>query len=88
MKIKCPNCSHKFTPSEDELYLDYEIDYDNDESFGPLESLEINGMIFEGKDLPECFRIKSPNACYLSVPEDHQIDKLNITGTNIWGGTS
>jgi len=33
MKIKCPNCSHKFTPSEDELYLDYEIDYDNDSRF-------------------------------------------------------
>ena len=33
MKIKCPNCSDKFTPSEDELYLDYEIDYDNDERY-------------------------------------------------------
>ena len=33
MKIKCPNCSDKFTPSENELYLDYEIDYDNDERF-------------------------------------------------------
>ncbi|WP_316506100.1 hypothetical protein [Nitrosopumilus sp.] len=33
MKVKCPNCSHKFTPSEDELYLDYEIDYDYDERF-------------------------------------------------------
>ncbi|WP_316506052.1 hypothetical protein [Nitrosopumilus sp.] len=33
MKIKCPNCSHKFTSSEDELYLDYEVDYDNDERF-------------------------------------------------------
>ena len=33
MKIKCPSCSHKFTPSEDELYLDYGIDYDNDTRF-------------------------------------------------------
>ena len=33
MKIKCPNCSHKFSPSEDEIYLDYEIDYDNDSRF-------------------------------------------------------
>ena len=33
MKIKCPNCSHKFSPTEDEIYLDYEIDYDNDERF-------------------------------------------------------
>ena len=33
MKIKCPNCSHKFSPTEDEIYLDYEIDYDNDSRF-------------------------------------------------------
>jgi len=33
MNVKCPNCSHKFSPSEDELYLDYEIDYDNDPRF-------------------------------------------------------
>lgn len=33
MKIKCSNCSHKFTPSEDELYLDYDIDYDTDSRF-------------------------------------------------------
>ncbi|MDH5664980.1 MAG: hypothetical protein OEY10_01615 [Nitrosopumilus sp.] len=33
MKIKCPNCSHKFSSSEDEIYLDYEIDYDNDSRF-------------------------------------------------------
>ncbi|MGI9567809.1 MAG: hypothetical protein ACR2LL_12465 [Nitrosopumilus sp.] len=33
MKVKCPNCSHKFTPSEDEIYLDYDIDYGNDDRF-------------------------------------------------------
>lgn len=33
MKIKCPDCSHKFTPSEDELYLDYDICYDSDKRF-------------------------------------------------------
>ena len=33
MKIKCPNCSHTFSPSEDEIYLDYDIDYGNDEQF-------------------------------------------------------
>ncbi|WP_316504804.1 hypothetical protein [Nitrosopumilus sp.] len=33
MKVKCPNCSHKFTPSEDELCLDYDIDYDNDDRY-------------------------------------------------------
>jgi len=38
--------------------------------------------------LPECFKIKSPSACYLPVPEDHKLAELNIVGTNIWGGTS
>ena len=33
MKIKCPSCSHKFSPSEDEIYLDYSIDYDHDDKF-------------------------------------------------------
>ena len=33
MKIKCPNCPHRFCPSEDEILLDYEIDYDNDPRF-------------------------------------------------------
>jgi len=64
------------------------LKYFYDENFGTLESLEINGVIFEGDDLPECFRIKSPSACYLSVPEDHQLAELHITVTNIWGGTS
>ena len=64
------------------------LKYFYDENFGKLESLEINGVIFEGDDLPECFKIKSPSTCYLSVPEDHQLTELNITGTNIWGGTS
>ncbi|MGI9568052.1 MAG: hypothetical protein ACR2LL_13725 [Nitrosopumilus sp.] len=44
-------------------------------------------MIFEGSDLPECFKIKSTGACYLPVLEDPQLDKLYITGTNVWGGT-
>ena len=33
MKIKCPNCSHKFSPTEDEIYFDYDIDYDGDSRF-------------------------------------------------------
>ncbi|MGI9567815.1 MAG: hypothetical protein ACR2LL_12495 [Nitrosopumilus sp.] len=64
------------------------LKYFYDENFGELESLEINGVIFEGEELPECFKIKSTGACYLPVPEDHQLDKLHIVGTNIWGGTS
>ena len=64
------------------------LKYFYDENFGTLESLEINGVIFEGNDLPECFRIKSDGACYLPVPEDYQLTELNITGTNMWSGTS
>ena len=64
------------------------LKYFYDENFGPIESLEINGEIFEEEDLSECFRIKSPSACYLPVPEDHKLVELNIIGTNIWGGTS
>jgi len=33
MKIKCPSCSHKLSPTEDEIYLDYSTDYDNDNKF-------------------------------------------------------
>lgn len=29
MKIKCPNCSHKFAVSQDDIYLDYDTNYDN-----------------------------------------------------------
>ena len=64
------------------------LKYFYDENFGVLESLEINGVIFEGNDLPECFGIKSSGACYLPVPEDHQLTELNVVGTNIWDGTS
>ncbi len=33
MKIKCFNCNHKFSSFEDEIYFDYDIDYDNDKRF-------------------------------------------------------
>jgi len=64
------------------------LKYFYDENFGTIESLSINGEIFEGENLPECFKIKSTGACYLPVPEDHKLAELNIIGTNIWGGTS
>ncbi|MGI9565572.1 MAG: hypothetical protein ACR2LL_00985 [Nitrosopumilus sp.] len=64
------------------------LKYFYDENFGELESLEINSEVFKDDTLPECFKIKSPSACYLPVPEDHQLAKLNIIGTNIWGGIS
>ncbi|WP_316506096.1 hypothetical protein [Nitrosopumilus sp.] len=64
------------------------LKYFYDENFGALESLDINDVFFEENNLPECFKIKSTGACYLPVPVDHQLAELNITGTNIWGGSS
>ena len=64
------------------------LKYFYDENFGPLESLTINGELFVGEDLPECFRITATGACYMSVPKDEQLEQLNIVGTNIWGGIS
>ena len=64
------------------------LKYFYDENFGTLESLEINGEIIEGEDLPECFRTTATGACYISVPEDYQLVELNIVGTNIWSGIS
>ena len=64
------------------------LKYFYDENFGTLESLSINGEVFTGEDLPECFRTTATGACYMSVPEDEQLAQLNIVGTNIWGGIS
>jgi len=54
MKIKCPNCTHKFSPTEDEIYLDYEIDYDNDSRF-VWEKLPILKSIWAVDDLKDEF---------------------------------
>ena len=64
------------------------LKYFYDENFGPLESLSINGEVFAGENLPECFRTTATGACYMSVPEDEQLAQLNIVGINIWGGIS
>ena len=64
------------------------LKYFYDENFGELKSLEINGEIFEDDSLLECFSIKSDSACYIPVPEDHQLAELEVIGTNMWGGTS
>ena len=29
MKVKCPNCNHLLAVSEDDIFLDYEVDYDD-----------------------------------------------------------
>ena len=51
MKIKCPGCSHKFSPTEDEIYLDYDVDYDDDKRF-VWERLPILKSVWENSDTP------------------------------------
>ena len=60
--------------------------YQYDENFGEIESLKINDITIESKDLSECFKIKSPNTCVVSVPQEYQLDELNIVATNMWSG--
>jgi hypothetical protein len=65
------------------------LKYFYDENFGVLESLFINDVPYDDDDeLPECFGIKSSGACYISVPDEHQLSELNIIGVNMWGGES
>ena len=62
------------------------LKYFYDENFGVLESLSINGVLYD--ELPECFGVKSSSACYISVPQDQQLAELEIIGINMWGGES
>jgi len=64
------------------------LKYFYDENFGVLESLFINDVPYDDEKLPECFGIKSSGACYISVPDEHQLSELNIIGVNMWGGES
>ena len=60
--------------------------YQYDDNFGEIESLKINDITITENNLPECFKIKSPNTCVISVPQEYQLDELNIVATNIWSG--
>ena len=60
--------------------------YSYDENFGKINSLQINDVIIEEENLPECFKTNSPNTCGIAVPEEYQLDELNIIATNIWNG--
>ena len=60
--------------------------YQYDDNFGEIESLKINDITINGEDLPECFKIKSPNTCVVSVPQEYQLDELSIVATNMWSG--
>ena len=60
--------------------------YQYDDNFGKIESLKINDVTITEDNLPECFKIKSPNTCVISVPQEYPLDELNIVATNIWNG--
>ncbi len=60
--------------------------YSYDENFGKVTSLQINDVIILEEDLPECFKNNSPSICAIPVPEEYQLDELNIIATNIWNG--
>ncbi len=62
--------------------------YQYDENFEKIKSLQINDIIITDDNLPECFKIKSPNTCVISVPQEYQLDEINIIATNIWSGTA
>ncbi len=60
--------------------------YQYDDNFGKIKSLKINDVTITEDNLPKCFKIKSPNTCVISVPQEHQLDELNIVAINIWNG--
>ena len=62
--------------------------YKYNEDFGTVESLNINGIVISGDDLPSCFGVKSIGICSILVPESEYLAELNITAQNMWGGTS
>ena len=57
-----------------------------DENFGKINSLQINDVIIPEEDLPECFKNSSPSTCAIPVPEEYQLDELDVIATNIWNG--
>ena len=62
--------------------------YSYDENFGKINSLQINDVMIAEEDLSECFKTNSPGTCAIAVPEEYQLDKLDIVATNIWNGKS
>ena len=60
--------------------------YGYDDNFGEIKTLQINDVIIAEEDLPECFKTNSPSTCTISVPEEYQLDELNIVANNIWDG--
>ncbi|MDH3501602.1 MAG: hypothetical protein OEL69_03730 [Nitrosopumilus sp.] len=60
--------------------------YQYNDNFGKIKSLKINDVIITEEDLPECFKVESQNICTISVPQEYQLDKLEIIATNIWDG--
>ncbi|WP_316506582.1 hypothetical protein [Nitrosopumilus sp.] len=60
--------------------------YNYSENFGKVNSLQINDIIIVEDNLPECFKINSPNTCVIEIPQEYQLNELDIVATNIWNG--
>ncbi|MGI9567547.1 MAG: hypothetical protein ACR2LL_11125 [Nitrosopumilus sp.] len=65
--------------------------YNYDENFGIIQTLEINGIVYDNEPdtenvLPSCFGIKSIGTCTLSLSESEYLAELDITATNLWSG--
>ena len=60
--------------------------FEYDQNFGKITNLQINDILFAEDNLPECFKIDSPGTCVVSVPQEYQLDELNVVATNMWNG--
>ena len=89
------NYSYQINMGDDNL-LDIKRDpanprvllYNYNENFGKVTSLQINDVVITEEDLPECFKNNSPSTCAIAVPEEYQLDELDVIATNIWNGKS
>lgn len=54
MKFKCPNCSHKFPVTEDDVLLDYDVNYSDSEHYiwENLPLIRTRFSLSESQDFP------------------------------------
>ena len=62
--------------------------YGYNENFGKIKSLKINDILITDDDLSECFKINSSSTCVIKIPQEYQLNELDIVATNIWNGKS
>ena len=60
--------------------------YTHDDNFGEIKTLQINDVVITEDNLLECFKNNSPSICVVPVPEEYQLDELDVVAINIWNG--